>query len=63
MIGQEWMSGYSTIKTPGVHRAYHLAMLGEHAAIRELATIRELASVRSTPQRVLDDGMEQVGAM
>jgi glycosyltransferase involved in cell wall biosynthesis len=29
MIGQEWKSGYSTVKTPGVHRVHHLALLSE----------------------------------
>ncbi len=56
LIGQEWMSGYSTIKTPGVHRAYQLATL------RELAPIRELAGFRGIERNLTDD-MEQAGAM
>jgi hypothetical protein len=34
MIGQEWTSQYSTIKTPGIHhRAYYLTTLNELATI------------------------------
>jgi glycosyltransferase involved in cell wall biosynthesis len=56
MIGQEWASGYSTIKTPGIYRAYHLA------TSRELTTIRELTSLYGV-ERGLPDGMEHAGAM
>lgn len=56
LIGQEWMSGYATIKTPGVHRAYHLATL------RELTTIRDLTGLRGIERNLTDD-MEQAGAM
>ncbi len=49
MIGQEWMSGYSTIKTPGVHQ------------VRRLALINEPASIYA--ERGLMDGLDQAGAM
>lgn len=51
MIAQEWTSRYSTIKTPGVHRKYHLA------------TIRELAGIGATTERGSSDEMERAGAL
>lgn len=49
MIGQEWVSRYSTIKTPGIHhRAYHQA------------TARELAVVGVTAERGFSDTIERV---
>lgn len=52
MIGQEWVSRYSTIKTPGIHhRAYHLA------------TIRELATISVTPERSPSESMEHARAI
>lgn len=52
MIAHEWTSGYSTIKTPGIHRASRLA------AVRDLAT----AGV-TWDHGTSSDGVEQVGAM
>lgn len=49
MIGQEWVSRYSTIKTPGIHhRAYHLA------------SGRDYATVAVAPDLGLADTMERV---
>lgn len=44
MIGQEWRSGYSTIKTPGVHRMYRLAMARESTALHEMASVRSAST-------------------
>ena len=52
MIGQEWVSRYSTIKTPGIHhRAYHLAM------------VRELATAGITAERSLAERIEHARAV
>lgn len=56
MIGQEWTKGYSTIKTPGVHRAYHMAPLPELVVARELAAVRSVEMDSS-------DGMRQAGVV
>lgn len=50
MIGQEWVGRYSTIKTPGIHRAYYLAAL------------RDLASSSATTERAQADEMEHARA-
>lgn len=47
MIGQEWTSRYTTIKTPGIHqKAYHLA------------TLRELATISITSDHMPSDSTE-----
>lgn len=51
MIAHEWTNGYSTIKTPGVHRAYRLA------------AVRELATVGVTSERGSSDELEHARAM
>jgi glycosyltransferase involved in cell wall biosynthesis len=69
MIGQEWRRGYATIKTPGVHRAYHLATAQEMttfrelAGIRDLGALRDLTAIRAAADRGLSDGLESVGAV
>ncbi|HEX9038835.1 MAG TPA: glycosyltransferase family 2 protein [Ktedonobacterales bacterium] len=63
MIAHEWRRGYATIKTPGVHRAYHMATVRELATFRELASIRDLATMRAAPERGLPDGLEHLGAV
>ncbi len=52
MIGQEWVSRYSTIKTPGIHhRAYHLAH------------VREMAAVAVSTERGRSESIEPAGAL
>lgn len=51
MIAREWTSRYSTIKTPGVHRAYYLA------------AIRELANIGAAPEPSPSDEMERAGTL
>lgn len=66
MIGQEWRRGYTTIKTPGVHRAYHVATMREMATFRELVGIRDLSGLRAasaTPERVIPESLEHWGAV
>ena len=66
MIGQEWRLGFKTIKTPGVHRAYHLATAEEMTTFRELAGIRDLgalAALRASAERGRPDGIKSVGAI
>lgn len=51
MIGHEWRSGYSTIKTPGILRAYHLAAIGA------------LATIPTPTDHGASEGIEQPGVV
>lgn len=52
MIMQEWVCGYSTIKTPGIHRAYYAA------AGHEFPTLPQLATMVASSERGSSDGSE-----
>lgn len=56
-IVQEWRSGYSTIKTPGVHRVHRLAML------REPITNHEMAIVPAGSALGVADNLNHAGAL
>lgn len=55
MIGEEWVRRYSTIKTPGIHRAYYLTSLRDFASMS--------TSMGAAPERPAADEMEQARAM
>jgi glycosyltransferase involved in cell wall biosynthesis len=57
MILQEWVRGYSTVKTPGIHRARYFAAIHEFPTLHELATTgassESGSSDRTEPARAL----------
>jgi len=57
MILQEWVRGYSTVKTPGIHRARYFAAIHEFPTRHELATTGASSeggsSDRTEPARAL----------
>jgi glycosyltransferase involved in cell wall biosynthesis len=63
MILQEWVRGYSTVKTPGIHRARYFAAIYELPTIHELPPLYELATTGVSSEGGSSDRNEHAQAL